>query len=1138
MNKMNRIQRTSIFGMIAGTLLMLTPSCIDQLYDLEHGISKDIALGGDSLSFPIGSTDTIRLGDYLNQDELDILRTMEDGSYALTLKDSIDPVTFSIDTTSLNLADQRIQTSIDVDFGNLNLSNLKIPGISVADTVGLGLGNYTLGGFSIENPTKQTSANAGLADFKLGNATIEDTDVSANVTDVLSGINLPPNPGGFEPVLLPIENGNVNIDESSLFSNSFTVPEGITNISDVKLASGAYLEIRIQLSDASTTLSSGTLLPNLTINTDGLFQFENSAINNQIPIGTADSLCKSGNYQIVKRYNLTGLNTPSNPVGDKMIISKTFTTTGTMSFVDGSVMSDKLNEVQNMDLNVTMSIKNIQVASMSFNIPTIKMRIPSQSIPIELNSTIPKPIMGINRVLFNDPAFLKLDVNSSGLEDIDGLNIQIDTIRMSFPNTFAFADGAPVTNHIYLMKDKAYTQGSFDPIQLNLKELNMASIPINNETLSWSDQVGYEAVVSLTGRLNSAQIPTTDPTFQIDLTSNLSINSAEVQTDTLTRQLDLMTIPIHLSLNISNMVKKINKIEFSDPSNLVLTLNRLNLPLDLDSYFTISFPEIFVFNPPLKNNTYVINGEIPESITLNLKELNLENEIIDLNGGLDLRKQIQLDGFTTLQSGTVNSKSLETLGDKKIIFNASTSELKVSNASVELNSLGVDFSDSTVIDIEKSGLPSELVSLDSILLKDQAEIEISVKLKNMPELSSPIHTVVKMDLPKMFAFNSNLVNAQNHLEFVGDFDENDSIKIPLKLKGLVFDGKPLNGTIDINEKIKYEASVSVDAPNVETTNFTGEQINVIINANLKNIGFRKVYGKLSPNIEPIDQSVSLGEIPEFLQNDSVVLDITRPIIALETNSNFGLPIRANVEATPIVKGVEKTESKQTFRLNIPKSNLPTNHIQTKFWIAPDSAGMPQDYVFVETPLQQLFKVIPDGMKLLASVESDQSVQHFFDLGATYTFKMGYDVTVPFAFGEEFKVVIENDIDGIDPKIGEMAASVKGIELLGEVINSIPLDLTLAIVPLDANNNRIAIDTVSQIIQAGTIDGSAIPSTLSLKLDDPNGLLKELRGFRLIFKAASNSTVGGAAIRPENFIKANLKIRLTGGIDISSFIEEE
>jgi len=100
-----------------------------------------------------------------------------------------------------------------------------------------------------------------------------------------------------------------------------------------------------------------------------------------------------------------------------------------------------------------------------------------------------------------------------------------------------------------------------------------------------------------------------------------------------------------------------------------------------------------------------------------------------------------------------------------------------------------------------------------------------------------------------------------------------------------------------------------------------------------------------------------------------------------------------------------------------------------------------------------------------------------------------------------------------------------------------LELELAVVPLDEDSNPLAIDTVKQIINAGAHDGSAVASALTLKISDPNGVLKDLRGFRLIFTASSNETVAGTPIKPENFVKADLKVRVDGGINIGKLMNK-
>jgi len=204
---------------------------------------------------------------------------------------------------------------------------------------------------------------------------------------------------------------------------------------------------------------------------------------------------------------------------------------------------------------------------------------------------------------------------------------------------------------------------------------------------------------------------------------------------------------------------------------------------------------------------------------------------------------------------------------------------------------------------------------------------------------------------------------------------------------------------------------------------------------------------------------------------------------------------------------------------------------SRFWIAPDSAGMPVNYVFVRSDIQNLFKTIPDEISFKVNAQADPNQEHFIDLTADYRMKVKYDVTVPMAFGKDLSIEICDTISDLDETIGEVALSGKKLELFGTIFNSILLDLKLTITPLDSDNKPINVTPASQLVNSGTRDGSASSTALLVKLDDPDGLLKDIRGFELKFRATSNETVAGTAIKPENFVKADLKVRLNGGLKI-------
>jgi len=179
----------------------------------------------------------------------------------------------------------------------------------------------------------------------------------------------------------------------------------------------------------------------------------------------------------------------------------------------------------------------------------------------------------------------------------------------------------------------------------------------------------------------------------------------------------------------------------------------------------------------------------------------------------------------------------------------------------------------------------------------------------------------------------------------------------------------------------------------------------------------------------------------------------------------------------------------------------------------------------------MFKTVPDDITFVVDAQANTEEKHHIDLNAEYKMKIKYDVRVPMAFGDELNIEIRDTISDLDESIGDLAFSGKSLEIFGDVLNSIPLQLDFTMYPLDKDNNYIAVDSVSQVIKSGAFDGSAVSSKISLKFEDPDGLMKDVRGFELVFKACTNGTPAGTAIKPENYIKADLKVRLKGGINI-------
>jgi len=1120
-----------VFVLVAS---LLVQSCIDERYDINRGISTTMTVGGDSLAIPLGKTDTIRLGDFLDPKDMEMLKTMEDGGYALSVNDSISADIPKIDRSALSVADQTFSQQQTVDFGEINLENFFIPGISVNSNINFNISQITLGNFGLPSVDETLSFGAGMSGYTLSesNKKIDDIDKAGSTGTIFSGLNLPEY-SGSESIPLPIANQDpVTVNYNQNIDFSVTVPAGVTGVSNVTLIEipPAEFTVSILLMGANGVLSTGKILPNLTINPSDLFEFTDLPTG-VITFETKDSMTVNNQFSISKTCHFNGLNIEGEPINKVLSKSSQVTTNGSVQMNDVYVLSNKINDVKDMYIRVSVSVNDMVIKSMDLNVAPVHSTI-SGSTDLDINNSIPADIEKINAVYFDEASHsLSISLQPNNLPSGINSQLTLDSLTIHFPNEFILKPTAGLSDNTFTIKNASFTNGFNKAFEL--ESFDLSHLAVTNSALSWSGGVSYSGGVSISfpDKINSANIPSSgnDPKVNMNVQTDLAFESAEIITKNKDINLPDLDVPIKFNIDITDKVKRLDTIKMAADTKIRLRITKPNLPLKLaGNPLSITFPRLFSFEEFLLNNTYTISDTIPDLIEFTLKSLNVCKELV--GGSLSLDTVIHVGGSVRLRAGTVDTKDVESLSNESLNILASTDDLRMSSTSLKLNALSTAYNDSTVLDLAAIDLPEEIVSLDSILLANGAKLELDIDVTNMPHLDKPLVADIELDFPSLLGFAPGEADHDNKIVIHQAFIDGKLHKT-INLKGLFFDGQDLNGRLEINEMVKYSVGVSVGETTVNSEDLTSNPITVSVNVKLSGISFESVYGKLNPGIEPIEDNIPISGLPSFMLDDDITLDITKPVITFETNCNLGVPIFIDVDFKPSRNGVVLNDAVQSVRIRLPKALSPNSPKKTNFWIAPDSAGMPQNYVFVQADIQKLFKKIPDEIWYKINASADISEQHYIDLLADYSMDVKYDVTVPFAFGEDFNVQIKDTITGLDPMIGESALSGKSLELLGTFQNSIPLELELELIPLDEDNIPLDVVPVRQLIEAGASDGSATTSNLTIRLNDPNGELKNLRGFELSFKASSNSTVAGTPIRPENYIIAELKARLNGGITI-------
>ena len=144
--------------------------------------------------------------------------------------------------------------------------------------------------------------------------------------------------------------------------------------------------------------------------------------------------------------------------------------------------------------------------------------------------------------------------------------------------------------------------------------------------------------------------------------------------------------------------------------------------------------------------------------------------------------------------------------------------------------------------------------------------------------------------------------------------------------------------------------------------------------------------------------------------------------------------------------------------------------------------MPNGYTFAETHLQNLFKPVPDSVQVEFVPTINPGVQHMIDLVADYKLKVKYDIILPLSFGKDLNIVLRDTIENVILELGDLNLKTGALEILATITNSIPLDLDMDLIMMDANNKIFATSSEQKIL-AGASDGSGVESDIKIKLAD-------------------------------------------------------
>ena len=348
----------------------------------------------------------------------------------------------------------------------------------------------------------------------------------------------------------------------------------------------------------------------------------------------------------------------------------------------------------------------------------------------------------------------------------------------------------------------------------------------------------------------------------------------------------------------------------------------------------------------------------------------------------------------------------------------------------------------------------------------------------------------------------------------------------------------------IVRNISIEGTISAENPAINTDDLRDRVITINVTGGIPEVNIEKITGYVDYDLGAdgdLSQSISLADLPDFMKGEDFTLDFENPYIEMTVTSNVGIPVEGEIEIVPVFGDAPDEEAAQTISISIPAAE--STGMTKTYWIAATQDGMPSGYEFLEANIASLLKRIPDSISLNINAHTDAEQLSTIETSAEYELTLGYDVVVPFVFGEDLDISMDYTIPGESDNTGETTGSDNELPpILGELLNmnslslggyvesSLPLRLELSIDLLDSNGEVIPTEPSVMTIGEGSTDNPVqSPIDLTLKLaEGADGT--DLTRLRMNFKVTSGN-MSGEPVTEDSYIQAVLKVKVPGGITI-------
>lgn len=351
---------------------------------------------------------------------------------------------------------------------------------------------------------------------------------------------------------------------------------------------------------------------------------------------------------------------------------------------------------------------------------------------------------------------------------------------------------------------------------------------------------------------------------------------------------------------------------------------------------------------------------------------------------------------------------------------------------------------------------------------------------------------------------------------------------------------PSQHKIVLNDEIKLSAfDVNAVLSDFGTTvEAIPNEIVADIDLSISSLIVKTALVKVDPDIV-IDPFISnVGELPDFLSGDGVVLDLYNPVLKLNIDNHTPLKLNLNADIMSY-KGADHRTA-HVGNANGGEAIALTPSGMNRLYVSKTGEGVPTGFASVVVPdFSSLISIVPDriGVENIDVEAADEFVT--LTSGGRYNVVYDFELAAALAFGKDVRIVYSTDFTGwnktFNPNDESFALEIRDADVKFDFVNMIPMTISLDAAAIDVDGNVIPgiKVTLNGAIPAGSVEKPST-SALTLNLEGSAEQMRKLDGLRLNLTGSDPGTMSGVCLNKNQGVQfKNMKIRLQAKMDIES-----